>query len=100
MIWVLAAAMTSAIYLHGYNSAGSTCLVEGGQSSGACSAMFALQHPVLLIRYLVVLVGNVVPTSFFALEPRYVLAYEILGTAICVVAGLVVVQSIHERRTR
>ena len=100
MIWVLAAAMTSAIYLHGYNSAGSTCLVEGGQSSGACSAMFALQHPVLLIRYLVVLVGNVVSTSFYALEPRYVLAYEILGTAICVVAGLVVVQSIHERRTR
>src|ERR1019366_3062285 len=46
----------------------------------------------------IVLVGNVVPTSVQSLQARYLLAYELLGAAICGVAVFVVVQSIRERR--
>jgi hypothetical protein len=97
VIWIAAAVITMALYFRGYAFADSTCLSEGGQS-GACSFTFGLSHPFTLARYLVVLVGNVVPSSVSTIEPRYLGAYEVLGTAICVVAAFVVVQSIRERR--
>ncbi|HEY5023373.1 MAG TPA: Ig domain-containing protein [Acidimicrobiales bacterium] len=96
-IWLSAAAITAVTYLHGYNTGNSTCLAEGGHR-GACSATFGLLHPVELIRYFIVLVGNVVPTSVPSLQARYLLAYELLGAVICVVAVFVVVQSIRELR--
>ena len=98
-IWVSAAVITSAIYLHGYVSGNSSCLVEGGRL-GACSPTYGLLHPVELVRYFLVLVGNVVPTSLSSLQPRHLLAYELLGAVICTVAGFVIFQSIRGRRLR
>ena len=99
VIWVSAALITSAIYLHGYISNNSTCLVEGGKP-GTCSLTFGLQHPLTLGRYFVVLVGNVLPASSSSVQPRYLLAYELLGGAISIAACFVIIQSIRERRMR
>ncbi len=96
-IWVSAAVVTTAIYFHHFDlSGGSTvCVIEGGKKA-SCSLAFALLHPVQLARFLVVLVGNVVPAG----PGGFVGAHELLGTGICIVAGFVVVQSIRERRVR
>jgi hypothetical protein len=98
-IWLLAAGATAGIYLHGYSFADNTCVAEGGQP-GACTLRFALLHPVYLIRYFVVVVGNVVPTSVYSIQPRYVVVYELLGVAISILAAFVVVQTVRERRQR
>lgn len=98
-IWVLAATITLVFYLHGYLSGDSSCLAEGGRRE-ACSPTFGLLHPFTLLRYFIVLVGDVIPTSLYSLDPRYLLIHELLGTVLCIVAGVVIVQSIRERRSR
>jgi hypothetical protein len=99
VIWIVVGVATTVFYFHGYNFGITTCALEGGRV-GLCSSTYALHHPIMLARYLVVLVGNVVPTSLFAIQPRYLLMYEVLGTAICIVAAFVIIQTIRERRKR
>ena len=94
-IWIASAVVTTALYLHGFVFAADTniCVVEGGQKA-SCSLTFGLLHPGHLARFFTVLVGNVVPT----LPGTYVLGHEILGSAICIVAGFIVVQMTRQRR--
>jgi hypothetical protein len=96
-IWVSAAAATAVIYLRGYTGSGATCVLEGGQQ-GNCSLTWGLAHPGELLRYFVVLVGNVIPTSVSSI--RYLALNEAVGTALCAVACFVTVQCIRERRRR
>jgi hypothetical protein len=97
-IWVSAAGVTALIYFHGFTFGNSSCLIQGGRL-GNCSLGSALLHPFQLARFLVVLVGNVVPgTNWAPLPARYLLPYELLGTVILSGAVFVLVQSIRERR--
>ena len=94
-IWTSAAVLTTVVYLVGFSVGAGTyeCLVEGGQKS-TCSLSFGISHPFQLTRFFVVLVGNVVPTA----QGRYLVVHELVGTAVLIAAGFVVVQSIRARR--
>ena len=96
-IWIGSAALTTVIYLRGFVFAADTyiCVVEGGQRS-KCSLTFGLLHPLELGRFFLILVGNVIPTN----PGRYLLAHELVGSALCIAAAFVVVQTIRERRVR
>ena len=96
-IWALSAVATAVFYLRGFNFGVDTaiCVVEGGRK-GSCSLTFGLLHPVQLVRFSLVLVGNVIPT----LQGQYVVVHELLGAAICITACFVIVQTIRERRIR
>ena len=96
-IWVSTAALTTALYLVGFSFHNNSCSVEGGQQ-GSCSFRYAVVHPVQLGRFVVVLIGNVVPVSLSAVPARYLLVFELLGSAIILSAVYVVVQSIRDRR--
>ena len=96
-IWVSAAVVTVVIYFRGYSGGGGTCVLEGGKQ-GDCSLTFGLFHPGELLRYLVVLVGNVIPRSASSIRHQYLGFDELVGTAICVIACFVAVQSLRERR--
>ena len=89
--------MTVVIYFPGYRGGGGNCVLEGGKQ-GDCSLTFGLFHPGDLLRYLVVLVGNVIPRSASSIQHQYLGFDELVGTAICVIAVFVVVQSLRERR--
>ena len=94
-IWISAAVLVTAIYLHNFNFgyAGNICQTEGG-SKGSCSLAYGALHPVPLARFLAVLAGNVVPTR----PGSYVGVHELLGAAIWIAAALVVFQSVRDRR--
>ena len=95
-IWLSTMLGTAAIFFHGYDFANTVCSPQGPR----CSFSFGLRHPEKLERFLTLLVGNVVPTALWGTTPRYVGAQEVLGTAICLVAAFVVVQSIRERQVQ
>ena len=96
-LWASAAVLTTLFYLHGFIFAADTqiCIVEGG-SKASCSLTYGLRHPVQLAKFFLVLVGNVVPTN----PSTYVVAHELLGAAICIVACWIVVQSVRKRRVQ
>jgi hypothetical protein len=93
--WISAAATTTAIYASGYRTANPECPPHSSQ----CSTSFVLLHPVGLLRYLLALVGNVLPTSFGSFHPDDAF-HELLGGIIMAGAVYVVVQSIRNRRSR
>jgi hypothetical protein len=84
-VWLSAAAITAAIYLHRFDT---TSTAGGGVS-----------HPVRLARFVILLIGNVIPTAAHAAHPNFVF-HEVLGTIVAGAAAFVVVQSIRERHTR
>jgi hypothetical protein len=97
--WVEAALFTCVAYFHGYSYANSQCR--------GCTASFDVHHPIEVVKFFVTLVGNVLPTGPVAGLPGilsrhpvnpYFGAHEVLGLVICVAAGYVVVQTVHERR--
>ncbi len=98
-IWISSAAILVAIYFHGYVSADATCLAEGGNRA-VCSPGYGVLHPVLLVRYVLVLVGNVVPTSLTSISPGQLRECELIGSVVCVVSIFVLIQSIRERHVR
>ena len=92
--WVGAAVVVAMIYLRGFQVGN----VECPPHETRCTLGSAILHPVLLFRYVALLVGNVVPTSFYAVHPN-LRFHELLGVAILVVAGYVVAQTIRERHS-
>ena len=96
-IWISAAVLTVAIYLHGFSFHNNSCSIEGGQQGG-CSFGYALMHPIQLVRFVAVLVGNVVPRSISAVPNHDLVVYELLGSVLCLASLLIVVQSIRDRR--
>jgi len=88
--WSAIAVATTAIYLHGFNTANVEC-----PQTPSCATSYAFLHPVLLGKYLMLLIGNVVPISFYSLHLG---VGQFLGLVIFIVAGFVVVKSVRERR--
>jgi hypothetical protein len=90
--WLVAAVATVAIYLPGYKFVNAAC-----PHTASCTTTYGLLHPGLVLRYLALLVGNVVPTSISA-DGLDLIVHELLGTLISAAAVFVVVQVIRERR--
>ncbi len=95
-IWVGAAAITAAVYLPGYSAVLDGCTAPSGNP---CSLSFGLRHPDQLVRFFLLLVTSVFPTSSlnWNTPPSYFGVLELLGVAIVVAAGTVLVQSIRAR---
>jgi hypothetical protein len=96
VIWVAAAVITTAGYLPGYHTANDGCISPVGT---ICSTTFGLHHPAQLVRFFLLLVASVFPTSSlnWTTSPSHFGELELLGAAIIVVAALIVVQSGRER---
>ncbi len=91
--WVGAAIVTTAVYLPGYHQSG--CIAPAGE----CSASFFVHHPVLSFRFLLVMMGNVVPGGYWSeiFSHGSVVRYEALGLVLLVAAIYVAVQSVRRR---
>ena len=80
--WVGTATIAAAIYLHGYQPSAST-----GR---------AFTHPNLVGRYVLLLLGNVIPTSLYRAHPNLAV-HELLGVIVVSAAGYVAVRTYRER---
>jgi len=98
-VWSAGAAVSVAVYFRGYSFA-------KGAACHDCTASFDVRHPLLIVRFLMILVSNVVPpfqgtgVAVFPLAPEpssFVGIHTVLGAVILIVAGYVVVQSLRER---
>ncbi len=89
VIWVLAAVITAAIYVPGYNpsEAAGAC----GAGRAGCSLSIGLHHPGRVGSFLLALFGDVLPAPY-----QNIAAHVLLGAVICIVAIFVVVQSLRE----
>jgi hypothetical protein len=86
-IWLLAAALTTAIYFWGFNFQ----TTGGGGSPG-----FALRHPIGLAKFILAEIGNVIPTTnVFDLR-----LHEIVGLLVFIIAGYVVVRCVRDRKSQ
>jgi len=82
-IWLVLGALTTGIYFWNYNF---------NATGGGSSPAFALHHPVAAARFVLAALGDVVPTTTTDL-----MAHEVLGVVILVVAIFVVIRSVLER---
>lgn len=89
-----AAAVLVAVYFHGFSFVNPQC--------HRCAVSFDVRHPVLMARFLSILVSNVMPPfvghTTFPLAPvssSFISVHEIVGALILIVAGYVVVQSLR-----
>lgn len=90
--WLSAAAIAAGIYLRHFDTTNSQCT-----QARSCTTSFGILHPQLLGRYIILLFGNVIPTSFYTAHPDLVV-HEFIGAGVAVAAVFVVVQTIRERR--
>ena len=88
-LWTLIGAITAAVYFWRYapKSIGQVGAVDVQPPS------WALKHPFGLARFLLVDIGNVIPSS-----GTDVVGHEILGVLLCIMAGVVVVKCGRDRR--
>jgi hypothetical protein len=97
--WVVAAGITSAVYLFKFNL--STGCV--GRIERTCSLHYATHHPVQAFRFFTVLIGNVVPSGYLgailAPTPKHFTRQEVLGFLVLAAAVFVVVQTLRHRHT-
>jgi len=99
-VWGAATAVSLVVYFRGYSFA-------NGAACHDCTASFDLHHPLLTVRFLMILVSNVVPpfqstgvASFTSVAPvpsPFVGIHVVLGAVILTVAGYVVVQAFRKR---
>ena len=80
--WIGTAATAAAIYLHNFHPSA---------SNGR-----ALAHAHLVGRYVLLLLGNVIPTSLYSAHPNLVV-HELLGVIVASLAGYVAVRTYRER---
>jgi hypothetical protein len=93
--WVVATLVTAAVYFRSYNFSNAQCFFRS-----QCSLSYELGHPILLAKGFVLLVGYVLPTGGSWISGPLIGAHELLGAAISIAAGYVVVKSIRERRLK
>ncbi len=94
------AAVTAAIYVHGFSFGLSNC-ESFGIYGRYCSSNLALHHPLETLQYMVVLMGNVLPGGtggLLGLPQNF--THELIGIVLLVVALFIVVQSWRHRATR
>ena len=97
--WLAAFAVTVGAYFHDYNF--------GYKQCATCTANFDIHDPVLFVKFVLGLVGGVVPAvGIFGVPPipgvpwmdgEYFGLHQLLGAAILLAAAYVVIQSVRER---
>ncbi len=91
-MWVIAGTLTTAVYSFGYSSANVVCRSH-------CSLTYGPSHLGQMIQYFVLLIGDILPSSKTGIE-SHLWVHGIQGAALLLVALLVVVQTMRERRTQ
>jgi hypothetical protein len=91
-IWVIAGAVTTAVYLNGYSSTNVVCVRN-------CALTYGPSHLGKLIQYFVLLVGDIIPSSTTGIE-SHLWVHGIQGAALLIVALLVVMQTLREGRVQ
>lgn len=96
-IWLCAAALIVAVYVHNFDftTGKAVCELEGGNAE-KCGFAYGLSHPLEFGKFAAALAGNVVPT----LPGTYVNEHAALGAVIWLVAGYVIAQSVRRRRSQ
>lgn len=89
-LWLVAAATTLAIYFVGYSFANSQCT-----PSYRCSVRYEVNHPILMAKCFLLLLGEVFPTYGSAVLG----AHEALGAVLLGAGASVVAQALRARRT-
>jgi hypothetical protein len=98
--WLAAFAVTVAVYFHNYNF--------GYKQCPTCTANFDIHDPVLFVKFVLGLVGGIVPAvGILGVPPipgipwmdgEYFGLHQLLGAAIILAAAYVVIRSVRERR--
>jgi hypothetical protein len=98
-VWLAAFAVTAGAYFHSYNF--------GYRQCPTCTANFDIHDPVLFVKFILALVGGIVPAvGIFGVPPipgahwmdgEYFGIHQLLGAAILLAAAYVVIQSVRER---
>ncbi len=91
--WCAVVLSTVLLYLPGYNFNNNGCI-----PASSCSSSVAFHHPVTALRFLVALIGAVIPggiLDFF--QPTHIVRFELVGAAILVVSLFIVIQSFRFR---
>jgi hypothetical protein len=86
-VWLLAGAVTTAIYFWGFDFQ----TTGGGGSPG-----FALRHPVDLAKFVLAELGNIIPT----IDVSDLRLHEILGLLLLIVAVFIVARCVRDRKSR
>lgn len=93
--WIIAAVVMAAIYFHGWQTSNVGCLASKEQ----CSLSYGLSHPIALIKYYVLLVGNIAPLSSTGIE-MHLWVHAVQGAGLLLAAILVAVQTFRERQVQ
>jgi hypothetical protein len=101
-VWIGAFLVTTGVYLAGYKSSLTSCTPYLG-----CIPTSAVHHPFAALRFLVVLIGNVIPGAFTSSQPgeylgprpNSVVRFEIVGVVLSFAALFILVQSWRHRTT-
>jgi hypothetical protein len=92
-VWIGAAFVTAVVYFAGFNFSLNGCF-----DPSQCSASSALSNPTTSARFLLILLGNIVPGRYWEVHgtPSYT-RFEVLGFVVLVVGAYIVVQSLRHR---
>jgi hypothetical protein len=92
--WVGAMVVTSAVYFSGYSVAMAGCF-----SSNGCRRGVAFSHPLRAFRYVILLIGNVIPGGYLGSTVHDLARFEVVGAALLMVSLFIIVQSWRYRRS-
>jgi hypothetical protein len=92
--WIGAMVVTSAVYFSGYSVAMAGCL-----SGNGCRRGVAFSHPLRAFRYVILMIGNVIPGGYLGSSVKDLVRFEVIGAALLIVAALIIVQSWRCRRS-
>ena len=100
--WVSLAAVATALYFVGYQSAppapdGLFPTSLFGATAASASPSYALSHPIFTIRFVLVIIGDGFPLHFDAKDPWVA---EVVGAAVLVAALYVVGRAVLRRQSR
>ncbi len=92
--WIGAMVVTSAVYFSGYNVAMAGCL-----SGNGCRRGVAFSHPLRALRYVILMIGNVIPGGYLGSPVKDLARFEVIGAALLIGAAFIIVQSWRYRRS-
>jgi hypothetical protein len=94
--WTAVATVTTVVYFVGFNLQDTGCVRVLG-----CTPNAAVSHPLSGLHYFLVLIGNAIPSGYFSdpFAPSSYARFDVIGTALCLVAVYIGIQSWRERKS-
>jgi len=90
--WIGAMLVTCAVYFSGYSVAMAGCF-----SGNGCRRGVAFSHPLRAFRYIILLIGNVIPGGYLGSSVKDLARFEVIGAALLIAAAFIIVQSWRHR---